>query len=104
MTRSKHESTATIKLVNLVTKRDSVFMAFSCGTGPRQTSFWRENAVLAHPFWLRLRCVRKEPIGSALDPDTRGFQCLDLFGLGRFRERIPRDVKPQVRGESFRAV
>src|SRR6266481_4890233 len=33
MTRSKHESTATIKLVNLVTKRDSDFMAFSSGWG-----------------------------------------------------------------------
>ena len=33
MTRSKLESTATIKLVNLTTKRDSVFMAFSFGTG-----------------------------------------------------------------------
>jgi hypothetical protein len=33
MTRSKLESTATIKLLNLTTKRDSVFMAFSFGTG-----------------------------------------------------------------------
>ena len=33
MTRSKQESTATIKLVNLVMKRDSVFMAFSSGRG-----------------------------------------------------------------------
>src|SRR5262249_52383903 len=53
-TRSKHESMATIKLVNLITKRDSVFMASSSGLGPHQTSFWREDAVIAHPFWLRL--------------------------------------------------
>src|SRR5260221_4101838 len=33
MTRSKQESTATIRLVNLETKRDSVFMAFSFGKG-----------------------------------------------------------------------
>src|SRR5260370_37061183 len=33
MTRSKQESTATMRLVNLETKRDSVFMAFSFGTG-----------------------------------------------------------------------
>src|SRR6516225_11706858 len=33
MTRSKQESTATMRLVNLVTKRDSVFMAFSSGKG-----------------------------------------------------------------------
>ena len=39
MTRSKQESTATIKLVNLVTKRDSVFMAFSFGEGLVQTPF-----------------------------------------------------------------
>ena len=39
MTRSKQESTATIKLVNLVTKRDSVFMAFSFGLGPQETPF-----------------------------------------------------------------
>src|SRR5437868_9015849 len=58
MTRSKQESTATIKLVNLATKRDSVFMASSSGWGPQQTPFWREDAVLAHPFWLRLRRVR----------------------------------------------
>src|SRR5262245_59253046 len=34
MTRSKQESTAPIKPVNLVMKRDSVFMAFSSGKGP----------------------------------------------------------------------
>src|SRR5262245_29596567 len=33
MTRSKQESTATIRLVNLATKRASVFMAFSSGKG-----------------------------------------------------------------------
>jgi hypothetical protein len=32
-TRSKQESTATIRRVNLETKRDSVFMAFSFGMG-----------------------------------------------------------------------
>jgi hypothetical protein len=37
ITRSKQESTATIKLVNLVTKCDSVFMAYSSGMGPQQT-------------------------------------------------------------------
>src|SRR4029077_13842017 len=62
MTRSKHESTATIRLVNLVTKRDSVFMAFSSGMGPIPTPFWRENAVLAYPFWLRLCRVRQNGI------------------------------------------
>ena len=36
MTRSKQESTATIKLVNLATKRDSVFMAFSSGWDAQQ--------------------------------------------------------------------
>src|SRR4051812_37231332 len=54
MTRSKQERTATIRLVNLMMKRDSVFMAFSSGVGPVQTPFWRENALLAHPIWLRL--------------------------------------------------
>ena len=58
MTRSKQESTATIKLVNLATKRDSVFMASSSGLGPQQTPFCREDAVFAHPFWLRLCRVR----------------------------------------------
>src|SRR6516165_2533661 len=58
ITRSKQESTATIKLVNLATKRDSVFMASSSGWGPQRTPFWREGAVLAHPSWLRLRRVR----------------------------------------------
>jgi hypothetical protein len=36
ITRSKQESTATIKLVNLATKRDSVFMASSGGLGPQE--------------------------------------------------------------------
>jgi hypothetical protein len=30
---------AAIKLVNLATKRDNVFMAFSFGVGPDQTPF-----------------------------------------------------------------
>jgi hypothetical protein len=42
MTRSKQESTATIKLVNLATKRDSVFMA-SSGMGPLPTPFWQSG-------------------------------------------------------------
>src|SRR5438105_4326227 len=58
MTRSKQESTATIRLVNLETKRDSVFMAFSFGVGLVPTPFSREDAVFAHPFWLRLCRVR----------------------------------------------
>src|SRR6476646_6991406 len=58
MTRSKHESTATSKLVNLTTKRDSVFMAFSVGVVIVPTQFWRENAVFAYPSWLRLCRVR----------------------------------------------
>jgi hypothetical protein len=33
MTRSKQESTVTIRLVNLETKRESVFMAFCSGVG-----------------------------------------------------------------------
>jgi hypothetical protein len=39
ITRSKQESTATIKLVNLATKRDSVFMAFSFGVVVDPTPF-----------------------------------------------------------------
>src|SRR5215471_12809129 len=58
MTRSKQESTATIKLVNLATKRDSVFMASSSGVGPNPSPFWPEDAVSAHPFWLRPCRVR----------------------------------------------
>src|SRR3954453_13091783 len=58
MTRSKQESTAVMRLVNLTTKRDSVFMAFSFGVGPKPTPFSREDAVFAHPFWLRLCRVR----------------------------------------------
>jgi len=42
----------------LATKRDSVFTAFSSGLGPFPTPFWRENAVFAHPSWLRLGRVR----------------------------------------------
>src|SRR4051812_43963691 len=59
MTRSKQESTAVMRLVNLTTKRDSVFMAFSFGVGPKPTPFSREDAVFAHPFWLRLCRVRR---------------------------------------------
>src|SRR5262245_10562502 len=58
MTRSKQESTATIRPVNLATRRDSVFMASSSGWGLQQTPFWREDAVLAHPCWLRLCRVK----------------------------------------------
>src|SRR5262249_47143743 len=58
MTRSKQESTATINPVNLAARRDSVFMASSSGWEPQQTPFWREDAVFAHPLWLRLRRVR----------------------------------------------
>src|SRR5262249_14544016 len=66
------ESTATIKLVNLATKRDSVFMASSSGWGLQQTPFWREDAVLAHPFWLRLRRVRwVAEVGADRDPSAR---------------------------------
>ena len=43
-----------MRLANLATKRDSVFMAFSSGRGPVQTPFWWENAIFAHPLWLRL--------------------------------------------------
>ncbi len=35
----KQDNSATIKLVNLVTKRDSVFMAFSFGKGACQTPY-----------------------------------------------------------------
>src|SRR5262249_10078721 len=62
MTRSKQESTATIKLVNLVMKRDSVFMAFSSGRGPVQTPFWCGNAFLVTPLWLRLCRVGTGPV------------------------------------------
>jgi hypothetical protein len=54
MTRSKHERTATIKLVDLAMKRDSVFMGFSFGMGPLQTPFWLENTALAHPFLVAI--------------------------------------------------
>src|SRR5947209_8363046 len=89
MTRSKQESTATIKLVNLATKRDSVFMASSSGWGPQQTPFWREDAVLAHPFWLRLRRVR-EGGADRLAPqgfhDCRGVvPCLPRMGSSSLR-------------------
>jgi hypothetical protein len=43
----------------LVMKRDSVFMAFSSGRGPVQTPFWRGNAYLVNPLWLRLCRVGK---------------------------------------------
>jgi hypothetical protein len=36
ITRSEQESTATIKLVNLATRHDSVFMVSTSGMGPRQ--------------------------------------------------------------------
>src|SRR5665213_917168 len=58
MTRSKQESTATISLVNLMTKRESVFMAFCSRLGISITPFWQQNAVFAYTFWLRLRRVR----------------------------------------------
>ena len=48
----------TIKLVNLVTKRDSVFMAFSFRSGPIPTPFCTENAGFADPSRLRLCRVR----------------------------------------------
>src|SRR5512135_592774 len=57
MTRSKQESTEAIRRINLVTKRDSVFMASSSGRGLGQTPFWQEDAVLltylvaAMPRW-----------------------------------------------------
>jgi hypothetical protein len=44
--------------VNLVTKRDSVFMASSSGVGPKPSPFGPEDAVIAHPSWLRLCHVR----------------------------------------------
>ena len=50
LSRELSESTATIKLVNLVMKRDSVFMAFSSGVGPQQTPFWCGNALLVNPL------------------------------------------------------
>src|SRR5947209_17306032 len=37
--RSKQHSTETIRLVNLMTKRDSVVMAFPSGVVPEQTPF-----------------------------------------------------------------
>src|SRR6476661_7603411 len=71
MTRSKHESTATSKLVNLTTKRDSVFMAFSVGVVIVPTPFWRENAVFAYPSWLRLCRVRMYVFFVKLMPRRR---------------------------------
>jgi hypothetical protein len=56
--RSKQESTATIRLVNLVRKRDSVFSASFPRLGPVANPFWREKAGFAHPLCLRLRRVR----------------------------------------------
>src|SRR5262245_17743602 len=77
MTRSKQESTATIRLVNLATKRDSVFMAFSSGEGLVQTPFWREDAVLVQPIWLRLCRIgdmegaKQSPNGDRSDSEAR---------------------------------
>jgi serine/threonine-protein kinase len=64
--RSKQESTVTINLVNLATKRESVFMASSSGVGPKPSPFWREDAVLAHPYWLRLCRVRGVSLKGAI--------------------------------------
>src|SRR5580704_13588174 len=90
MTRSKQESTATIKLVNLVMKRDSVFMAFSSGRGPVQTPFWRGNAVLVNPFWLRLCRVGKR----RADRHGREWEVAD----GRFhRDEARRHQRLRVR-------
>src|SRR5262249_28003368 len=72
MTRSKQESTATIKLVNLVMKRDSVFMAFSSGRGPVQTPFWCGNAFLVNPLWLRLCRVGNGPEITSRDRSRPG--------------------------------
>src|SRR5271163_4436900 len=53
-TRSKQESTATIKLVNLETKRESVFMAFSFGKGSSKPYSDGRTPYFPHPIWLRL--------------------------------------------------
>src|SRR5512135_3494560 len=71
MTRSKQESTATITRINLVTKRDGVFMASSSGRGREQTPFWREDAVLVQPIWLRLCRVASCPRLAHLPPLLR---------------------------------
>src|SRR5215472_12821788 len=70
MTRSKQESTATIRPVNLATKRDGVFMASSSGQGLEQTPFWREDAVLVQPIWLRLCRVGRVRIVSTSKLNT----------------------------------
>src|SRR5947209_14045192 len=59
MTRSKQESTATIKPVNLEPKRDSVFMAFSFGEGWSKPHSEGATPFLHQPIWLRLCRVGK---------------------------------------------
>src|SRR5262249_23119314 len=58
-TRSKQERTATIKLVNLATKRDSVFMAFSFGKGWSKPHSEGATPFFPQPIWLRLCRVGK---------------------------------------------
>jgi len=52
-----------------MTKRDSVFMAFSFKVGVSTTPSWRKNAVFAHPFWLRLCHVNE--YGTEEIPETK---------------------------------
>ena len=79
MTRSKQESTATIKLVNLATKRDSVFMAFSFGKGwikphsEGRTPYLLSYLVAALPRWDLVK------ITSRLSKHLVDFPCLNLI-------------------------
>jgi hypothetical protein len=81
MTRSKQESMATIKLLNLATKRDSVFKAFSFGQGSVINPILKEKRrfssallVAAMPRWGPIE--RQVPaacrIRMSFDHGTRG--------------------------------
>jgi hypothetical protein len=52
------------------TRRDSVFMAFCSTLVVSTTPFWRQNAVFAHSFWLRLRRVRMMRTKSRIEKNV----------------------------------
>ena len=94
MTRSKQESTATIRLVNLVTKRDSVFMAFSFGIGPFHNPILTGGRrffliLLGRGEWTpddKVRTdVREVPMGSS-DPCDPWFNLIRIWST---RDPLP---------------
>jgi len=42
-------------------------MAFCSKLGVYTTPFWRQNAVIAHPLWLRLRRFRHYSLKKPID-------------------------------------